>query len=1224
MATAGAPRDGWRWPLDDAVASADLRLLLLGLESTGSSSSSSTRQGAERTAEKFLCCLRKVQWELQRTQLQQALMATVLRRRDISPRKRAPTTKVKVPERPDTAKVLQVAKAKNGFWESARGDVWRKRELPAGGESPQKRSDSKGASTSLPPVSHARTTSGFRVLSSFGQGQRWKSKGANGILITLDGAVDMMKEHGIWPGQQPLQVKLPLAQSQSTPVLPSVTRSQEVAKEPSIEEASPTYSASPAASSLERPRDFGLSSPKNQPLDLQEIFPGLGTKRRMPPRRLVFAADGEAHAGKSRLLEAFVIPQRKELTALEESEGLPPAPPEEDECSEYASFQSQGWSEAEVRDHAHWTRRSSVLKRLPPDAHLISMGTSPFPTLEPQGGPAAGSAQFAFLASCTDAGVLPLVSRSMMAAVSRSAPARELNLASYGVGDTGLRALADALPCLGPIEALNLASNRLSSGVLGAFLPQRLPAHGGSLRLLDLSGNREIGATAVPVLAELLQDSQLRVLETLRLNEVEAPDASWALLFEGILSAGTLRSLSLAATRLGFVRQTLFKGLGRLIAEGVLTSVDLSNNFLRKEGCQELQKALAATITLRMLDLSHTSSTYTEASEGSPLLLICESLLQNTTLTHVVLTGCKLCLGADMILAEVMQRHSRLETLELQSNPHGVVGCSFLLRSLASPASKLQRLDLGDLREAVEDHPSALLSWAEPSGSYSLHLGNPGHRAVLRALVARAKQSGKDAAACFEGVAYRTTAAKGKAAKSSGFSIASCIPADDKSLAPIPDTGDLSFVLNLSVPPSSPPDSSLGAACGRWWRGATPLGFRRTKVMLETYSSSRCDSDRLVLLEAIGAYGALKLKMAHLPELMYSSPATLCSEVLSLLLPAVEDLSWVVPTDCTRAREEDLAVRRAAHRLVTFCPLNPTGGHKFDLELPCDFACAQRLQHLVRYEREVMLGRPDISQRGLREPVRNVRLNGAADCGGLLQAQEPFSSLQLPRSGHLELDYATLLPAPSSSSTAGLLDKVLGILSRSRSSWEDTLQVFRNASIDLTLSAKDVRRALEALVPLAGSDAGSPKVEVFLACYARCCARPELMSPDLLYDPGLFSAAEIQEIRSRLGAAHVLDWRRAGEATSNLPGGGCFTMELSHHDERQVLLYLLRVAQKEAPGCLTEVTWTAGELAQGWNETFVAAMPTTGTLSFTYVNGPDKKVKPEPRRDLAEKVLGRD
>mmetsp|Transcript_116869 Transcript_116869/g.201958 ORF Transcript_116869/g.201958 Transcript_116869/m.201958 type:complete len:1461 (-) Transcript_116869:100-4482(-) len=1346
------------------------------------------------TAARMLSCLRTVQQRSQRTRWQDRLLGLVhqfyteTREAELGekPAEAAPS------ERPRTPDILSTANARNAFWQPVHSDCWRKCEPSRGGSllaSPTSTAASKehwaklrtnvrskaknGKKGELPPVQaevrmrRPPLGAGFKVLASFRTGEdgSLNRSASDTKLLSLKGAVDMMKEEGLWqdplsststarsppPGLPPLKGSLSLLNEESTELPAQASAELTLTAATSLSQES----ARSAELRLGETLDFTSGPPSqfqsSRSKSVVELFPRLARAKAMPSRRITFGAHADGEIATDKPPETMIVPHEAkgstastpcsmhrnqaqkdfEWTLVQELEDLREMAEDDEEPEP---------PRGPVKHPPRWTRTHSMLEKVQSVGAgargFASMGPGRTPSIQMESGKMVGTAQSAYMASCFKDRVLPRAPRSLVKAVvecndkkkivsaagsgelgKRSsfgsvvldamAAQKHLNLdvASYGVGDSGLRALGESMEHLGPVKVLNLAGNKLSCKAVSDFLLTRMPASGGSLKELNLSRTQTLGVGTWTTLTQMLLDDKLRVLEALRLSEVNIPVQRWEPLMNALLSAGSLRLLDVSDTRLGFSQQGPVAAVANLAAHGVLTDLDMSCNFVYREGAEALVNALDQTLHLTTLDLSHNAgdhitglteppspraaraaaaaiaeeaaddeaeedgpeptakeleeaaaaaaaeaALYAEPPPFSPLLLIIEGLLRNTTLCNLSLVHCSLEYAADFMLGEVLASHPRLSNLNVSSNPHGVDGLGCLLRGIGlSPIGADVKVDVMDLRDCAVAATATKYNFGDPSRMYILHMPHPQHRSVLRTLLDRPKIGGKESRACFQDIQYVYGSLL------PGMWSFGSIQKEGEHWK-VPNVGALRFTYNGAVPATPRGETGpLGKAQDAYRRGRVPLGLTRSIALVNAYGTCRTDTQRILFLE--GVANSMLLKTAHVRLFVWHSPATLGVEVVRLLFPAVGDLGETLPMEVLRNRQESSKVRADIRNVCMLNLRNPTGRYTLQLSNPCDRACVSRLQAVSAFEQQLQKaeGRPDVSQHGNYEPVRNLQHNGHSVLAGEQIAQ--FADLSVPSGGVLVLDYASRARALRRGAlieNVRTSDKVLGevhnVISHSRATWSETLQTFRATVADrMAFTVADVRSFVQLFAGLAQANEKREKsgrntkatyrpahVEALLACFGRCLEPSTLASKALLHDPKLFTPEEATEFRIRLGSVNVFDWAHFGEPDAHMPHGNKYSLDLTLHEDRQVAKYLLSVAKrenKESHECLNQCLWDEEEIfdendGDQWQPEWMADMPQEGIFTCEYNDEEGVEVDAfslwSPRREFGERVLGAD
>eukprot|EP00929_Paragymnodinium_shiwhaense_P021722 TRINITY_DN14095_c0_g1_i1.p1 TRINITY_DN14095_c0_g1~~TRINITY_DN14095_c0_g1_i1.p1 ORF type:complete len:1498 (-),score=371.28 TRINITY_DN14095_c0_g1_i1:213-4706(-) len=873
--------------------------------------------------------------------------------------------------------------------------------------------------------------------------------------------------------------------------------------------------------------------------------------------------------------------------------------------------------------------------------------------------------------------------------MSKAGKTSKLLLKSCELGDRGLEALSRIMNRLQPMEVINLAGNKLVGPSARDFFAQHLPPLGSLLKELDVSRNENLGAAGINELARLMDEGRLRVLETFRLDAVPVPEACWAGLLQGVGGIGSVTQLGLADTGLGKGTQEACLELSKLVGDGVLASLDVSGNYFRHEGCAALGKALIYSDALRFLDISHNASHYlmapslaqasaiaTGAGEAkaaapaenedgsakkpapacagfSPMLSICEAVVKNQSLHVLAMANCALEYGADFILAQALARHKTLKWLDLSSNPHGgynqgasASGLTCLLRVMAAADARVEHVNIEDMKESEPTPEACVYDFADPSGKYRLHLAHPQHRAVMRELLERPKVGGKASTAFFEEIEWDLPNPNIPGGGQNDLNI------PNKKGWQVPTDGTINFTYKAAF---EGVDANPLARAADWHvRGKQALNFHRSSILSNCLGFCSTDTMGLAFLRSLA--DATSLKLGHIPVFMQRCQPQLRQRALLQLLPAVTDLRYRLPfiKISNLKTEQHLAehrIRQQVRDLLWLNLRNPNGHYRLDLSNSCDNAVAVRLQALVRFERllQVEAERPDVSQKGTHEPVRNMlhflavseirrpsrgkkrpqqaQLHGhdPLDRGGL------FGEWPIPNDGTLEFDYASFTKAPKADKASFAakekeVQQMLEVFEHSRSSPSSKLKALRSVADRLVLTAATTLQIVEAF---RGFEADRVRhaeerlselevvVEAASICFPRCCERSNLVS-----DKGFYTSRcppeEAGMLRTRLGRVAMFDWKNCESELSNLPAGNEYTFNLAIHEDRRIAQFLVELARRDGDeNILKQRGYNSHPQGRGtfgllpnnwfelWTETTAAglhelAVPSIGLLKWTY------------------------
>lgn len=1171
----------------------------------------------------------------------------------------------------ETPRVLEEVAIRNDFWSPMRSSVWQKREIAEPSIEPPTSPSFRSSRASspehvrtqigrlpalqkTPPFRQRKTMQGFSLHPADVKRTK-RISGNNENLLSLEEAVEVAKEIGGWPQKKPQSpnqksldsTDMRLSKSQSTPNLRHLPR---------IESPAPKQELV-----------YGTLDLTN-PLNPLSVFPDLALRQKLPARRLCF--DGPDHGS-----DTCVVSKFSPETPRFDNPGLTTLDPLVAALYAEQNPPTPRLLERHPRERhpPSWLASKGTKDQLSDNSIYKIMGPCSQVRVETDTASMRTKPANVWAASCAENQVPPRAPRSILRAFNEAVlaeaptspeasqtsagnqspdnalPPCQVDLGRQGLHDAALLALSESLPLMGPLQALSLAGGNLSGGAIANFIDIALRNHGKALKELDLSCNRHLSGTALQALAHALEFDMLNMLENVNISGVAVPSKSWEPFLRGIRAQGRVNVLSLANTQLGYWRQLPGAAdLGALVADGQLQSLDVSGNYLMRETCMVLSRALAVTPSLHVLDVSHSAgdsfATTTrppalplpeaKAVDGgdsqpsspgksrqatttavsvhepafAPLLILCEGVLRNRTLKRISLAGCSLEYAADFMLGEAFAKHPTLERVDLSGNPHGAAGIACLLRAYASPTSKLSQMPVRDLRAMVVVHPTVWYRFEDPSGHYDLKLQHPQHRSVLRAMLSRL-EAGKKMSECVSELRLHDTPA--------GFSLDSCMTKDVDGVFVVPKEGRVNFKYTAAV-------TGTPTGAGPYLDGRFSLSLKRCAMLItEVYSSCFTVAQRKVFFKGVAE--AYRLKCKHILLFSRTSPVEMSGEIVSTLLPSV--VGSIGPAASPETKERS---KRMKEEMIDFSmvnALNPTGRYSFDLWMVPDRACARLLQTLAAFEAEVLSRQVqgktsiDISQKGDFEPVRNL------GCEELTSEdlQCKFSELSLPSACSLKFDYASLVPPPNVQDATSR-ELVKAIFDTVRLVGElpgsNIMRAFKTIVHHLALSVDDVKRFMALGDPL----------EVFLMLWPRCYQRSELVGPAVLYNEDLMDLEEAGHLRDRLGICQVLDWQRVGLENTNWPSGKQFDLDLAFNDNRQVVKFLLSIALAESDNGtgsdrLVDCRWSEETEEEGlkddWINAWIQDTPSKGTISLSYeVKRGSNPINVENRKPIAERYLG--
>jgi len=244
---------------------------------------------------------------------------------------------------------------------------------------------------------------------------------------------------------------------------------------------------------------------------------------------------------------------------------------------------------------------------------------------------------------------------------------------------------------------------------------------------------------------------------------------------------------------------------------------------------------------------------------------------------------------------------------------------------------------------------------------------------------------------------------------------------------------------------------------------------------------------------------------------------------------------------------EYFRIRNQIRSLREFNVENPTGHYRLDLGNACDFAVAERLLLIDRWEQGISrtLGRADTSQTGNASNARNERHMDLP----LLSSWEISSIAEwnAPEYGVFELDYLSGKRPPATATTLdkATFNRILCTLQQSATSPQDEIDILRMVSNWMYMSAFQVRE----LLGLYRSE--HDRCEIFVLLFQRIVD----IYNEKICRVRFNSFGELQSLRNRIGYTTYFPFIQ--------PEHTHFEFDLSVHDQRLACNLLILIASKE-------------------------------------------------------------
>jgi Ran GTPase-activating protein (RanGAP) involved in mRNA processing and transport len=283
------------------------------------------------------------------------------------------------------------------------------------------------------------------------------------------------------------------------------------------------------------------------------------------------------------------------------------------------------------------------------------------------------------------------------------------------------------------LTAIRLSWNSLKDSSIQTVLTRYLEA-GASVRIIDIGNNSRLSSESYKFLADRLCALRLRELESLSVAGIHMAGPIVAQLLSNLNTSTTpmLEALDISNTQLGLYDDAGPESLAFTLSQiRKLTVLNISYNFLSARHLSKIGEALANMDAIQRLDISFNSAGNRAADTRIPVIAtLCSVLGSVASLEELRLSSTGMNDEAAFVLADSLSVHPRLKSLDLSDNPSiGVFGVKSLLRLIFFRGTLMESMNINNsLRPKGND----LFSFADPSGSYFLHMDNMLDKAIAR------------------------------------------------------------------------------------------------------------------------------------------------------------------------------------------------------------------------------------------------------------------------------------------------------------------------------------------------------------------------------------------------------------------------------------------------------------------------------------------------------------
>lgn len=756
----------------------------------------------------------------------------------------------------------------------------------------------------------------------------------------------------------------------------------------------------------------------------------------------------------------------------------------------------------------------------------------------------------------------------------------------------------------GKVEEVNMENNRLVTDQTLAPLFQKLhaPHMRDSLRTINLRHCRA-GLNTLEMCVELLPVA-------MNLRHVDLSGLPMAVKLQlplcmGLGSHQNLESVALAGVGLGGTFCTA-ECARRLVGSMSFSSLDLSWNCFDAEDFQQMGKQLMQTkpggSKLKKLYLDSTSSVVGNYDCSISELL--EALSYNTSLTYLSIAANRIDFKPALVLEDALANHQHMRNINISQNPLGSLGLRSMLRLLARKNNQIRHFDAEGCFTGGPDHEDDIeqsvacktFSFTNPGGRYRLDLKRPYHRAMLRMLCKTAER-------------YKVPLEKPMSDVS--YSLGSLPPVTkhpSSGIWQVPSAGELSFTFSVESEIEAnmqgvDEDDFVGFLQKHFqftrfhpsWNKVVPLCAKWAELNGRSL-------DQEVFIQALAK--DFNMTVGYVQHLCNAAPA-MEAEVINAMLPCTPEDggSRYLLLQTLRSLPAFVMTYQTMECFLLFNVSNPTGHYKLELNNTSQFAVAQRLLLLDRWEvvMNKRRGRVDISSRGNESHFRNE-----LHAGQPLRSQS-VAEWTLPEADEFECDYvSSKRPSVTAQAlTDQLWERLMVNLHKSQCSDEERLKVIRAISHEIYITAKHMRQMMGFFKE------SQHRQEAFVMFYTRII---DVQNMKLCY-VRFGKEEELMSLQHRLGQTFFFPFFQ--------PENAKFELDLSFNDHRIVAKMLVSLAAREKPSNLRDPVWqkidgTLDEFAMGIPRSWETQTPTSGIFKCRYVCSADDR-NVAWRKGLAQK-----
>ncbi|CAJ1428336.1 unnamed protein product [Effrenium voratum] len=747
------------------------------------------------------------------------------------------------------------------------------------------------------------------------------------------------------------------------------------------------------------------------------------------------------------------------------------------------------------------------------------------------------------------------------------------------------------------VHELDLAENGLLTDRSLVPLLEKLSLEAvcAELQRLSLAGCRQMGRSGIFAVIQLT--AQAPKLRALNLTNIHFSTHGLLPLCQAIGSHKSLRDVSLAGTGLGNNSLTL-RCLASLFKNNFLRKLDLSWNRFNHEEFAEMGRIISGSLEELKVDYC---AAYV-VGRDSPVAELLEGLGSNTYLKKLSLIANRVDFRTALVIEDVLDMHPALKDIDMTDNPLGALGMRSLLRLLSRAQNALKHFRSDGCYQGItammeEGQGCQVYSFTNPGSRYVLDLSRPYHRSLLRILYKTAER-------------YKLTLDK-------AFELIEADPpyqhaSKQKGIWQVPSAGRVVF--NFSV--EAQIQASLSGVDDDDY-----LGFLDTHFELTRFKADRKkipalfakwlellgrEEDQHVYLAALAK--DFNMSLPYLSYLCSSAPGSVRHTMMTMFPTVPSDTqSRYLAMLCFPRLSDFYVCYGAMEALLLFNAQNATGHYKLDLGNSCEFAVAQRLILLDRWEAVVnkRRARCDVSASANRSQLRNETHQGR----DLLLRVKSVAEWSLPEYDIFELDYVSSYrpPAKAQALSDELWESLMVTMYNCKDTRpEDKIKALRSISHLIFIKCMHMRQMVGYF------QEAEHREEAFVTFFNRVIDMHNAKQFTVRFD----SEEELIRLRSRLGYVTFFPFLQ--------PENAKFVLNLKYNDQRMCASILVDLALHEKYGNIREYTLINEEgnadpmtmgVPRSWAD--FAKAPTTGTFKCRYVCAPEDR-QVDYRKKLAQ------